>query len=332
MSLVQGSEFGSAAKHLAIVLVSRGCAATLGDMLEEIARQQGAAAAAGVRLTLRLVLDQPLDAAYDSVFRNALAQGLDLTYRTTDSIGPPAARNVLIRWLLDDPPDAFHVLDDDEVPAEGWLALLLQLWERYPGEILTGPLLARSAHQSFLLRHGAFGRLRPLKSGARAPDAYIHNTLVPIAVARKLGPSFDERLTVCTGSDAAWFRSAAAAGFTIRYFPEFAVYETLTAEQQRLRIVVARWIFNGKAGTIAGRLHQPGALGALRLFGYNLAKGGYGALKLVGNALVFSPDQALLGLRIMMSATGSILGLFVPLPRAYEGAGRPEAKRAPAIE
>ena len=289
-------------------------------MLDEIARQQGAATAAGVRLTIRLVLDQAVDEAYDRVFRRARTAGLALAFRTTADIGPPAARNVLIRWLLEeDTPDAFHVVDDDEVPAEGWLALLLQLWARYPGDILTGPLLARSQHQGYLLRHGAFGRLRALKSGDPAPDAYIHNTLVPIAVAHRIGPTFDVRLTICTGSDAAWFRSAAAAGFTIRYFPELVVYETLTAEQQRLGIVVRRWIFNGKAGTIAGRLRRPGALGAAKLFGYNLAKGGYGAASLLGNALLLSPDRALRGLRVMMSATGGILGLFSPLPRDYQG-------------
>jgi hypothetical protein len=316
------------ARQLAVVLVSRGCAAPLGDMLAEIARQQqGAASAAGVRLSVRLVLDQRLDEAYDRVFRAAREQGLDLRYRITESIGPPAARNVLIRWLLDDPPDAFHLLDDDEVPAEDWLALLLRLWERHPGDILTGPLLARSTHRGWLLRHGAFGRLRPLKSGERAPDAYIHNTLVPIDVARRLGPSFDVRLTLCTGSDAAWFRSAAAAGFAIRYFPELVVYETLTAEQQRLRIVVGRWIFNGRAGAIAGRLRRPGFAGWIKLFGYNLAKGGYGALVLVGNALILKPERALRGLRVAMSATGGALGLFSPLPRDYEGAGAPSAAR-----
>lgn len=320
-------------KHLAIVLVSQDCARSLGDMLDEIARQQGAAPAAGVRLSLRLVLDQPLDEAYARVFARARAQGLDLQVRTTERIGPPAARNVLIRWLLDDPPDAFHVLDDDEVPGEGWLALLLRLWERYPGDILTGPLLARSTHQGFLLRHGAFGRLRPLKSGEVAPDAYIHNTLVPIEVARRIGPSFDVRLTVCTGSDAAWFRSAAQAGFTIRYFPEFVVYETLTADQQRLGIAVRRWIFNGKAGAISGRLRRRGAAGWARLLGYNLAKGGYGALACLGNALILSPSRSLRGLRVAMSATGGVLGLFSPLPRAYEGAqGSAAQRRAPATE
>jgi len=317
--LVEAVGHNTAARRLAIVMVTYGCAATLGDMLSEIARQQGAAPAAGVRVTIRLILDQPLDAGYDATFRQAREQGLDLHYRITDRIGPPAARNVLIGWLLDDPPDAFHFLDDDEVPGEGWLALLLRLWERYPQDILTGPLLARSQHQGFLLRHGAFGRLRALKSGEAAPDAYIHNTLVPIAVARRLGPSFDVRLTVCTGSDAAWFRSAARAGFTIRYFPELVVWETLSAEQQRLRSVVARWIFNGKAGAIAGRLRRPGPLGAARLFGYNLAKGGYGALALLGNALLLSPERALRGLRVAMSATGGLLGLFSPLPRDYQG-------------
>jgi hypothetical protein len=320
----------SQARQLAVVLVSRGCAATLGDMLAEIARQQGAAPAAGVRLSVRLVLDQPLDEAYDRVFRASRAAGLDLHYRITGSIGPPAARNVLIGWLLEDPPDAFHLLDDDEVPAEDWLALLLRLWERHPGDILTGPLLARSTHQSWLLRQGAFGRLRPLKSGERASDAYIHNTLVPIDVARRLGPSFDVRLTVCTGSDAAWFRSAVQAGFTIRYFPELVVYETLTAEQQRLRIVIARWIFNGRAGAIAGRLRRPGLAGWAKLLAYNLAKGAYGTLGLVGNALLLSPERALRGLRVAMSAAGGVLGLFSPLPRDYEGAG--ERARSPALK
>jgi glycosyltransferase involved in cell wall biosynthesis len=317
-----------AGRRLEAVLVSRDCAATLGVMLNEIVRQLGAAAEQRVHFSVRLILDQPLDEAYRAVFAAAAASGLPLRYRVAENIGPPAARNVLIRWLLDEPPDAFHFLDDDEVPAEGWLGLLLQLWQRYPGDILTGPLLARSAHQSFLLRHGAFGRLRALKSGEVAPDAYIHNTLVPIAVARRLGPSFDTRLTICTGSDAAWFRSAAQAGFTIRYFPELVVYEMLTREQQRLGLVVCRWIFNGRAGAIAGRLRRPGLPGLLRLAGYNAAKGAYGLLSFLGYALVLSPARSLRGLRVAMSATGGLLGLFSALPGEYQGTAQTEQSGA----
>lgn len=305
-------------RRLDVVLVSCGCAASLRDLLLEVARQQHVAAAERVVLSVRLILDQALDEAYRATFAAATAAGLTLRYRVTSSIGPPAARNVLIRWLLDEPPDAFVFLDDDEVPAENWLALLLQLWACHPGDILTGPLLARSTHQGFLLRHGVFGRLRGLKSGEVAPDAYIHNTLVPIEVARRLGPSFDTRLTICTGSDAAWFRSATRAGFTIRYFPELVVYETLTAEQQKLGIAVRRWIFNGRAGAIAGRLRRPGAGGWLRLAAYNAAKGAYGLLCLLGYALVLSPERSLRGLRVAMSATGGLLGLFSPLPQPYQ--------------
>lgn len=308
--------------------MSRGCAATLGDLLAEVARQQPLAAARQVALSLRLILDQELDEAYRATFAAADRAGLALRYRLTPSIGAPAARNALIRWLLDDPPEAFVFLDDDEVPAANWLELLLERWQRYPGDILTGPLLARSAHQSFLLRHGAFGRLRALKSGEAAPDAYIHNTLVPMAVARRLGPSFDTRLTLCTGSDAAWFRSAVLAGFTIRYFPELIVYETLTAEQQKLGLVVRRWIFNGRAGAIAGRLRRPGLGGLLRLAGYNAAKGGYGLLGFLGYALLLSPERSLRGLRVAMSATGGLLGLFSPLPGAYQAAAQVEKSGA----
>ena len=101
-----------------------------------------------------------------------------------------------------------------------------------------------------------------------------------------------------------------------------------------LRIVTARWIFNGKAGAIAGRLRRPGAAGWTKLLGYNLAKGGYGALACLGNALILSPSRSLRGLRVAMSATGGVLGLFSPLPRDYEGArgAAEEAKRAPAVE
>jgi glycosyltransferase involved in cell wall biosynthesis len=292
-----------------------------------VARQRHLAAARQVRLSVRLILDQELDEAYRATFAAATASGLALSHRVTPSLGPPAARNVLIGWLLEEPPDAFVFLDDDEVPAPDWLQQLLDLWQRYPDDILTGPLLARSEHRSFLLRHGAFGRLRGLKSGEVAPDAYIHNTLVPIAVARRLGPSFDTRLTVCTGSDAAWFRSAARAGFIIRYFPELVVYEPLTREQQKLGIVVRRWIFNGRAGAIAGRLRRPGAAGLLRLAGYNAAKGAYGLLSFLGYALVLSPERSLRGLRVAMSATGGLLGLFQPLPGAYQAA---EAKETGA--
>jgi hypothetical protein len=311
-----------------VTLVSRGCAATLGELLAEVARQQPLAAAQRVTLAVRLILDQTLDEAYRATFAAAARAGLALRYRLTPCIGPPAARNELVGWLLDDAPEAFVFLDDDEVPAENWLELLLERWERYPGDILTGPLLARSAHQGFLLRHGAFGRLRGLKSGEAAPDAYIHNTLVPLAVAKRLGPSFDTRLTLCTGSDAAWFRSAVEAGFTIRYFPELVVYETLTAEQQKLGLVLRRWIFNGRAGAIAGRLRRPGLGGLLRLAGYNAAKGGYGLLSFLGYALVLSPERSLRGLRVALSAAGGLLGLFAPLPGEYEAADQAEESRA----
>jgi len=303
-------------KHLAVALVSRQRAPQLRELIENLS-QQAKDLTPDTALSLCVVLDQPADDAYAAVL--AAPAGLPVEWRALGEVGPPAARNALVAWMLERAPEAFVFLDDDELPAPDWLARLLELWERYPETILTGPLIAVSTRPSFLLRHGLFHRLRPLRSGEMADSAYIHNTLVPLAVARRLGPSFDLRLTAVGGSDAEWFGRARAAGFPIRYFPELAVHEVLRPEDQRLCPVARRWIGNGRAAALARRLRRPGPRTWLRLAGEGLARVGYGFFALLGRALLLQAAAALRGLRVMLSGVGMLLGLFSRAPRRYQG-------------
>jgi len=300
---------------LSFAIISRGRPQGLGALLEALdaqVRENGAAACA------RIVLNQALDAPYESVLRAAAGRALPVAWRLCEEPGIPAARNALVAWLLEEGAPACVFLDDDELPSPGWLARLLALQAQHPGAILTGPVLAAPAGPpSFLARHGAYDRVRRLPSGALTGEAYTNNTLVPLAVLRALGPSFDRRFTRTGGSDTEWFRRAARAGFEIRYFQELAVSEAVEPARVPLGALLKRWIRNGSTDTLIRRRHDRGvhALAGVVLRGFG--KIGLGVLRCLGGAILLRWDAMLRGLRLATAGLGTLLGLLAVSPRQY---------------
>jgi hypothetical protein len=304
-----------AAPRLAFAVISRGRPEGLGRLIDVLDRQ--VRALPPLDCDLRVVLNQALNPAYGAALESP-GRLLQVRWRLFLEPGIPAARNALVEWLLEEPPEACVFLDDDEVPQEGWLQRLLSLWQQHPETILTGPVVAISRGSStFLLRHAAFSRVRRLPSGAATNEAYTNNTLVPFAVLQALGPSFDKRFTRTGGSDTEWFRRAHRAGFPIRYFHELVVLEEVDGDRLKLSSLLTRWLRNGTTDTLIRRRQQPGPGGLARIVARGTGRTVAGLAGTAAFALLLRPEPMLRALNLALSGVGSLVGLLSISPRQY---------------
>ena len=305
-------------RRLSFAVISRGRPQGLAVLVRELDRQAAQMTQSDFAASIRVVLNQPMDHDYQEVLAAAAQRPTPVAWRICLEPGIPAARNALVEWLLQERPAACVFLDDDELPAEGWLARLFELQRLHPGTILTGPVFAvPQGPPSFLARHGAYDRVRRLPSGAPTAEAYTNNTLVPLAVLEALGPSFDRRFTRTGGSDTEWFRRAHRAGFPIRYFQDLVVRETVEPGRAPLRALLTRWLRNGTTDTLIRRQHDPSLRGAVTILGRSFAKIGLGSVRTLVFALLLRWRAMLRGLRAATAGLGSLLGLFGFSPRQY---------------
>ena len=136
--------------------------------------------------------------------------------------GIASARNRALAEAADD-----HLLvfiDDDETPRAGWLAALVETWDRWRSAVVTGPV-----HPVFELPPGAWvlgsGVFAPVRrqTGELCAGAASNNVLYDLAALRRHGAAFDEEFGLSGGSDtmlAHWLRDK---GEVIRWCAEAAV-------------------------------------------------------------------------------------------------------------
>jgi len=139
-------------------------------------------------------------------------------------------------------------IDDDEEPAENWLAAFWEWVERDAGDALFGPVLPRleAPAKAWLDPDVFFSRPRHA-SGAplRVAEVSTSNALVRRSLFE--GRSFDPAWGRTGGEDVELFDRMRRAGASFLWCDEAVVFETVPAQRYRLRWLTQR-AFNGGVG------------------------------------------------------------------------------------
>jgi succinoglycan biosynthesis protein ExoM len=165
---------------------------------------------------------------------------LEVIYATEARRGIPYARNLASQIALEQGVDYLVYVDDDEEPSPTWLEELLVCQQEVGADVIYGAVESRlEGVSAFWQGCAAFFEYPRYSRGMRLKHAYTHNVLVAARVFGMVG-GFDERWGLNGGDDNAFFRHAAAQGFSIVACPESVVVEIVGPSRANLNYFCRR--------------------------------------------------------------------------------------------
>ena len=181
-------------------------------------------------------------------------------------------------------------IDDDEVPAPRWLAVLLAA-QRHSGAtaVLGAVQPVFPAETPDWLIAGRFFETHRFADGAEVDDAHTANVLIDLRRLAALGLRFDHRYALTGGEDTMLFRDLIDAGGRIVYAADAVVYETVPVSRTRLSWLLRRWY---RTGNIEAALYLRGRRRGAWRRPANLLRG---LLRVAAGGGLFLANLAVLG-------------------------------------
>ena len=173
--------------------------------------------------------------------------------------GIAAARNRALRESTNERLLVF--IDDDERPRDGWLAGLLETWDRYRPAAVVGPVVSTFAAppDPWIDAGGFFVRLRH-PTGTTVRLAATNNLLLDLEVIRSLDLRFDDRFGTTGGSDTLFTRGLVHAGHQIVWCDEAIVTDVVPPERSTRDWVIRRAERMGNSGSRVALVLAPSGM------------------------------------------------------------------------
>lgn len=180
-----------------------------------------------------------------------------LHYLSEPRRGITFARNAALEKAAALDCDFVAFVDDDEVPAPGWLAALAAAQQRSGATAVLGavqPVFPDGTPRWLIA--GRFFETHRFADGAEIDDAHTANVLIDRRRLTALGLRFDDRFALTGGEDTMLFRDLLDAGGRIVYAADAVVHETVPASRTRLGWLLRRWY---RTGNIEAALYLRGS-------------------------------------------------------------------------
>lgn len=223
--------------------------------------------------------------------------------------------------------DLLAFIDDDERPAPGWLAALLDAWTATGAAAVAGPV-----HPDFAaeldpwIRAGGFFDPRRLPTGTDIEVAATGNLLLDLRQVRRLGVRFETTLGLAGGEDNLFSRSLARAGGRLIWCDESTAIEHVPTDRMTRRWVLARSWSHGNAAVLTDLRLARSSLSRSALRGRGAARG---LLRVAGGAATWcwgglraSERHRAQGLRILSRGAGMVGGACGIVYQEYARNGR----------
>jgi GT2 family glycosyltransferase len=289
-------------------------------MLLEQVREVACAPGSRYRADVLVVDNDPDRSAADVV-----AEVSGVRYAAEPTPGIAAVRN----RALDEAADArlLAFIDDDERPAAGWLAHLLETWAASGAAAVSGRVLAEYAGElDPWIRAGEFFVRRRMPTGTTIDVAACGNLLLDLDQVRGLDLRFESTLGLGGGEDTLFSRQLARAGARMVWCDESAAVDQVPAERMTRAWVLTRAWSHGNATVLIDLRLTSGLLARLALRARGTARG---VLRVAGGAarwgwgvLSGSLRHQARGLRALFRGAGMIGGAFGLVYEEYARSGR----------
>ena len=287
--------------------------------------EQARTVTAGGRYTVDvLVVDNDPEGGAAPLVAPSAADG-DARYVAEPTPGIAAVRNRALDEAAGSRLLAF--IDDDERPADRWLAALLDTWAQTGAAAVAGQVLAEYAGElDPWLRAGEFFVRRRLPTGTPIDVAATSNLLLDLDQVRSTGTRFESALGLGGGEDTLFSRSLTRAGLRMVWCDESAVVDQVPVERMTRSWVLTRAWSHGNASMLTDlRLTaRPADRLALRSRGI-----GRGALRVTGGAARWgwgvasgSHRHQARGLRTLLRGAGMVGGALGIVYQEYARTGR----------
>ncbi|MGM7679299.1 glycosyltransferase [Microbacterium sp. A94] len=141
----------------------------------------------------------------------ATGAALPVRYVVEGTPGIVAARNRILDECADR--DVVSFIDDDEIPREGWLRALVDVWQEYDADAVMGRVISvfDDDVDPWLLASGTFRR-PPRLTGTVLTTAAAGNLLLDLRSIRRLGLRFDPSMGLGGGEDTLFTQQLARLG------------------------------------------------------------------------------------------------------------------------
>ncbi|MCZ2858473.1 glycosyltransferase [Blastococcus sp. VKM Ac-2987] len=290
----------------------------LGQLLERLTGQL-ATEPEGRRLAVVVVDNSPDREAEVVVRRYAAKVSFPVQYVPHGAGNIASGRNALLDAAAHRAP-VMACLDDDEIPADDWLAALVGALGRAGADIVVGPVLARYPSDApAWISRPVFHSVPDGWEEGWVTDAWSGNFALATELIGRLGLRFDERLGISGGEDQLFFRQAREGGARIYYAPQAIAHEWVPRDRLSLRYLLRR---EYRKGTTLGLLdrasgHQRWGKPARRLLkaAFWLASGGLAAVRSAvcgqRSALALGLMRAARGLGMVGGLLGRTIDLYV---------------------
>ncbi len=144
--------------------------------------------------------------------------------------------------------DLLVFIDDDEMPSEGWLKLLLETYASSDADAVTGRVDRefRPPLEPWLLQGGYFPR-HTRATGTLMDAAATNNLLLDMRTVHRMGLRFDPEFGLSGGSDTMFTRQFVARGGVIVWNDEAVVTDRVPVSRITRRWAITRSFRSGNA-------------------------------------------------------------------------------------
>lgn len=190
------------------------------------------------------------------------AQAASVHYRLEPRPGLAAVRNTALDEAISRGVDALVFIDDDEVPAPGWLQALISPWAAGTADLVSGRVESEFdvPPDEWIVAGGFFRRVR-FADGERMPAAATNNLLIDVSTLRTTGIRFDEDFGRSGGEDIHFTSALTRAGVRIAAAPRAVVTDHVPADRATPSWVLRRAF---RVGTTTARSDIGLTYGAVR--------------------------------------------------------------------
>jgi glycosyltransferase involved in cell wall biosynthesis len=257
-----------------------------------------------------LVVDNDPDgAAAPVVSRARQVSALQLRYTHLGARNISTARNEALR-LASVTADFIALIDDDEAPEPQWLDELLATQEATDADVVCGPVRPKLPQHPPTWFRPEFYAVAGFDDLAELDDGITGNALVRSGSLARLGLGFDEELGVSGGEDQVFFRSARAAGATIRWAAGADATEFVGPERLTVRYLFRREYRKGNTLGLLdrGRPGWPSGRPVRRVLAA-VKWSVLGVLGVLAGTIRYDPSAAVAGGMRMARSAGMVTGL-----------------------